>query len=56
MKEMNLYVDRIEGDEEKYAVIELPDLSHFELKTKYLPDGICDGTLLNFKIEIKEEK
>ncbi len=56
MVELELYVDRIEGDEEKYAVIELPDLSNFTMKKKYLPEGITDGSLLKFTIEMKESK
>jgi hypothetical protein len=58
MKKWELYIDRIEENQEgeKLAVIELPDFSHFIIPLKYLPEKSQEGSLLEFKIRILEEK
>lgn len=49
-------VDRVEED--KIAVIELPDLSIIELDKKFLPGDIKEGNVVdvNFKLNPEAEK
>ena len=40
---MKLIIDRFEED---YAVCEAPDGSHTDIAREYLPDGVCEGDVI----------
>ncbi len=47
-------IDRIEGEQTRYAVIELPDLSHIIVSLEYLPKGVREGDSLTINISRDE--
>ena len=47
-------IDRIEGEQTRYAVIELPDLSHIIVSLEYLPEGVREGDSLTISISRDE--
>lgn len=47
---LSVIIDRIEGDQTRYAIIELPDLSHIDLPLVFLPDGVREGDSLSIII------
>ncbi len=47
-------IDRIE--EEKIAVLELPDMTTLEIDKKFLPVDVKEGNVLDVKITINPEK
>ncbi len=53
---ITVVVDRIE--ENKIAVVELPDMSTIELDKKFLPANVKEGNVIDiyFKINPEEEK
>lgn len=48
--EFTAIVDRFEGDEKVFAIIELPDLDHFIIPAEYLPAGTSEGESLRISI------
>lgn len=51
---IQVVVDRIEED--KIAVLEMPDMSTLEIDKKYLPAKVKEGNVLNIRIKINLEK
>ncbi len=50
---IQVVVDRIEED--KIAVIEMPDMSTLEVDKKFLPEKVKEGNVLDIKIKINKK-
>lgn len=46
MSSFNVIIDRFEGDQTRYAILELPDLSHIVIPAEYLPEDVREGDCL----------
>ena len=51
---LQVVVDRIEED--KIAVLEMPDMSTLEIDKKFLPEKVKEGNVLDIAIKINPKK
>ena len=49
-------IDRFEGDEKVFAILELPDLDHILIPAEYLPNKAQEGDWLEIKFTIDKKK
>lgn len=49
-------VDRFEGDDKVYAVLELPDLDHAIIPASFLPQNTFEGDWLELTFKLAPEK